>query len=64
MATNPVSARMNQSLEAFRKEAVEAWEHYQSTGLHVTAAEADAWLAELEAGHDVEPPRARTALAL
>jgi len=55
---------MNQSLEAFRKEAVEAWEHYQSTGLHVTAAEADAWLAELEAGHDVEPPRARTALAL
>ena len=27
------------------------------TGLHVTAQEADAWLAELEAGNDVEPPK-------
>ena len=44
--------------EAFRKEALDAWEHYQRTGLHVTAEEADAWLAELEAGNDVEPPRA------
>ena len=44
--------------EAFRQEALDAWEHFQSTGLHVTGAEADAWLAELEAGKDVEPPRA------
>lgn len=44
--------------EAFRKEALDAWERYQSTGLHVTGDEADAWLAELEAGSDVEPPRA------
>ncbi|MFU2487200.1 CopG family ribbon-helix-helix protein [Thauera sp. WH-1] len=44
--------------EAFRKEALDAWERYQSTGLHVTGEEADAWLAELEAGSDVEPPRA------
>lgn len=44
--------------EAFRKDALEAWEHYQSTGLHVTGAEADAWLAELEAGNDVDPPSA------
>ncbi len=43
--------------EAFRKEALDAWAHYQSTGLHVTGEEADAWLAELEAGSDVEPPR-------
>ena len=42
----------------FRQEALDAWEHFQSTGLHVTGAEADAWLAELEAGKDVEPPRA------
>ncbi|MBK9955171.1 MAG: ribbon-helix-helix protein, CopG family [Rhodocyclaceae bacterium] len=42
--------------EAFRQEALDAWNHYQSTGLHVTAEEADAWLAELEAGNDVEPP--------
>ena len=44
--------------EAFRQEALDAWEQFQSTGLHVTGAEADAWLAELEAGNDAEPPRA------
>ena len=42
--------------EAFRQEALDTWESFQSTGLHVTGAEADAWLAELEAGNDVEPP--------
>ena len=42
--------------EAFRQEALDAWNHYQTTGLHVTAEEADAWLAELEAGNDIEPP--------
>ena len=29
---------------------------YQATGLHITMEEADAWLAKLEAGQDVEPP--------
>jgi predicted transcriptional regulator len=42
--------------ESFRKEALDAWSDYQATGLHVTGAEADAWLAELEAGNDSEPP--------
>lgn len=42
--------------ESFRKDAIDAWSHYQATGLHVTDTEADAWLAELEAGNDVEPP--------
>lgn len=42
--------------EAFRQAGVEAWHAYQATGLHVTAKEADAWLAELQAGKDVEPP--------
>lgn len=42
--------------ETFRQEALDAWNHYQTTGLHVTGAEADAWLAELEAGNDVELP--------
>lgn len=46
--------------EAFRQEALDAWNHYQTTGLHVTGAEADVWLAELEAGNDVEPPQAHT----
>lgn len=38
------------------KAAARSWEHYKTTGLHLTMAEADAWLAELEGGHDVEPP--------
>ena len=42
--------------EAFRQDALQAWEKYRAAGLHVTAAEADAWLVQLEQGHDVEPP--------
>lgn len=42
--------------EAFRNATLEAWHEYQMTGLHVTLEEADAWLAKLEAGQDVEPP--------
>jgi predicted transcriptional regulator len=43
--------------ERFRQDALAAWNHYQATGLHVTAAEADAWLAKLEAGKDTPPPK-------
>ena len=42
--------------ESFRQDAILAWNEYQSTGLHVTVEEADAWLAKLEEGQDVEPP--------
>ena len=42
--------------EAFRQATLEAWETYRTTGSHVTADEADAWLAQLEQGHDGEPP--------
>jgi predicted transcriptional regulator len=42
--------------ERLRKDAFEAWAEFQATGRHVTADEADAWLARLEAGEDVEPP--------
>ena len=42
--------------EAFRQDGIRAWEAYQTTGLHVTHDEADAWLAKLEQGQDVEPP--------
>jgi predicted transcriptional regulator len=43
--------------ETFRQDGIRAWEAYQATGLHVTHAEADAWLEQLEAGNDVEPPK-------
>ncbi len=42
--------------EAFRQDGMKAWNAYQATGQHVTLEEADAWLAKLEAGQDVEPP--------
>lgn len=43
--------------EKFKREALSAWEHYQATGLHVTASEADRWLAKLEAGKKASPPK-------
>lgn len=42
--------------EAFQQQTHEAWEEYRATGLHVTQPEADAWLAQLEEGIDIEPP--------
>jgi len=43
--------------EQFRRQALAAWTDYQTTGLHVTAEEADAWLAKLEAGKDAALPK-------
>ncbi|MGA2424363.1 MAG: ribbon-helix-helix protein, CopG family [Terriglobales bacterium] len=43
--------------ERLRQDALAAWTHYQTTGLHATAEEADAWLAKLEAGKGAAPPR-------
>jgi predicted transcriptional regulator len=45
--------------EQFRRDALAAWADYQATGLHVTAEEADAWLARLEAGKNAAPPKCR-----
>lgn len=42
--------------QSFHEDAFRAWEEYQATGLHVSMEEADRWLADLEAGNDVEPP--------
>jgi len=42
--------------ETFRQDAIRAWDAYRATGQHATLEEADAWLAKLEAGQDVEPP--------
>jgi predicted transcriptional regulator len=42
--------------EELRQAATSAWNEYQATGMHLTAEEADAWLARLEAGEDVDPP--------
>ena len=42
--------------EAFRQAGLAAWARYQEAGLHVTAKEADAWMAVLEAGRDADAP--------
>jgi predicted transcriptional regulator len=43
--------------EQLRRDALAAWSHYQETGLHLSAAEADSWLAKLEAGKDAKQPK-------
>jgi predicted transcriptional regulator len=40
--------------EAFRQETIQAWNNYQETGLHATAAEVDSWLGSW--GTDEEAP--------
>ena len=45
--------------EQLRQDALVAWAGYQTTGLHVTAEEADAWLAKLEAGKRAVIPKCR-----
>ncbi len=42
--------------ERLRQDALAAWNEYQATGQHVTAEDADAWLARLEAGEDADAP--------
>lgn len=42
--------------EALRQDGIKAWADYQANGLHLSAAEADAWLARLEAGEADAPP--------
>ena len=42
--------------ERLRQDAYAAWNHYQTTGLHLTEEEVDAWLCKLENGENVEPP--------
>ena len=46
--------------EAFKQDALRAWEAYQENGLHLTLEEADDWLAKLEAGEDAELPKCHT----
>ncbi len=42
--------------DQLRQDAQTAWTHFEATGLHLTAEEADAWMAKLEAGEDASLP--------
>jgi predicted transcriptional regulator len=46
--------------EAFNREAVEAWEEYQATGLHVTHEEMIAWLESWGTENELPPPECHT----
>jgi predicted transcriptional regulator len=45
--------------ERLRQDALAVWGEYQTTGLHVTAKDADAWMAKLEAGTRAVIPKCR-----
>ncbi|HHJ20527.1 MAG TPA: ribbon-helix-helix protein, CopG family [Gammaproteobacteria bacterium] len=42
--------------EAFKQDALHAWEAYQENGLHLTLEEADSWLAKLDVGEEAVLP--------
>lgn len=42
--------------EQFRQEALARWNEYRASGRHVSEADADVWLAQLEAGEDADLP--------
>jgi predicted transcriptional regulator len=46
--------------EKFRQDALHAWETFRATGQHVTADQADYWLAQLEQGNEIDPPACRS----
>jgi predicted transcriptional regulator len=45
--------------EIFKRDALRAWEEYQSTGLHVSADEVENWLAGWGTEHEALPPKCR-----
>ena len=46
--------------EAFRQDSLHAWKSFFVSGQHVTADQADAWMAQLEQGVDVDPPACKS----
>ena len=45
--------------ETFRQDTIKAWEEYQETGMHATAAEVETWLASWGADDEVPAPTCR-----
>lgn len=42
--------------EAFRQDTLKAWEDYRNTGLHATAEEVEAWLANWGTDNELPAP--------
>ncbi len=45
--------------ETFRQDTIKAWEEYQETGMHATAAAVDTWLASWGTDNEVPAPACR-----
>ena len=45
--------------EAFKRDALRAWEDYQATGLHATADEVEKWLNSWGTDHEEPAPTGR-----
>jgi predicted transcriptional regulator len=43
--------------EKLREDALAAWTDFEATGMHLTAEEADKWLARIEAGKRAPVPK-------
>lgn len=43
--------------EAFKQDALKAWEDYQATGLHVTGDEVERWLTSWGTDDEAPPPQ-------
>ncbi|TON78946.1 transcriptional regulator, partial [Vibrio parahaemolyticus] len=43
--------------EAFRQDALNAWDEYQMTGSHLTASEVENWLGSWGSEDEVETPK-------
>jgi hypothetical protein len=50
------SLGLHEKREAFRQDSLQAWKSFLASGQHVSADQADAWMAQLEQGVDVDPP--------
>lgn len=46
--------------ESFAREAMESWEHYKETGLHITLDELSAWLNTVGTDAETDPPQCHT----
>jgi len=46
--------------EQFRLDTLASWEHYETTGLHVTDKEMDQWAAKLKKGIKAPPLKCHT----
>ncbi len=52
-----LDSAMKERVRRLRTDALAAWADYQTTGLHLTAEEADTWLAKLAAGKRAAIPK-------